>query len=432
MKVLIISTSPMRLDNSIGNTYDNIFYGMSDVVFANIYSKNQLPNDRFVKKYFLISEKDIIKNLISSKNIVGKKVTINTADSSKDQSCGNKKISKIFKILRFKPFFWIKDLVWKFGRWQSNSLIDFIGSYDPDIIFAPLVDNKSLNMLIRYVHKIANCKLITYAWDDVYTLNQFSMSPMFWIDRLYQRTAIKKVADESDLIYVISEQQKKEYETHFATKCKLLYKGYRFKEKQQHEINKPIKIIYTGNLGYKRWSSLLKIIDVLKQINKHEIKAELYIYSKTALSKSVINKLNVKTMSFFMGGVSHDKAMKVQDDADIVLHVESFSKKARKLVRLSFSTKLVDYFYKAKCIFAVGPAEVASIDYLIKNDAAVISTTKNEIEYKLRMLIEHPDIIAQYGEKAWECGKRNHQIKNIQNMLYNDFEQLVSESDSKN
>lgn len=429
MNVLIISNSPMRLDNSIGNTYDNIFYGMRDVVFANIYSKEQFPNDRFVSKYFLISEKDIIKNMVSSKNRVGKEVIRDMTNLNSIKTT-HKKTKRILKILRFKAFFWVKDIIWALGDWRNSNLNSFIQGFEPDIIFAPLVDNKALNILIQYVHKIARCKLITYAWDDVYSLNQFSLSPMFWLDRIYQRSAIKKVANESDIMYVISEAQKKEYEKCFKTKCKLLYKGYDFIERQNHYIGHPIKLVYTGNLGYKRWSSLLNIIDALKQINIDGVKAELYIYSKTALSKHIINSLNVDSVSCFLGGVSHEKAMEAQDNADIVVHVESFTKKARKSVRLSFSTKIVDYFYKGKCIYAVGPYDVASIDYLIKNDAAMVATNKDEIKDKLNMLINHQELIKEYGKKAWECGKKNHQIKDIQNKLKKDFEDLVNESNT--
>ena len=130
----------------------------------------------------------------------------------------------------------------------------------------------------------------------------------------------------------------------------------------------------------------------------------------------------------FHGRISNEEVKNVQAAADILLHVENFSLKDKLTTRLSFSTKLVDYFYQGKCIFAVGPKDVASIDYLMKNDAAVVATNEKEIYEKLKMLVENPDIIREYGDKAWDCGKRNHKIDKIQKMLYEDFERVIHEN----
>lgn len=37
------------------------------------------------------------------------------------------------------------------------------------------------------------------------------------------------------------------------------------------------------------------------------------------------------------------------------------------------------------------------------------------------------ELIYEYANKAWECGRRNHQIKEIQSNLYKDLKSLVEE-----
>ncbi len=417
----------MRKDNTVGNTYANLFEGIENVEFSSLYCKSNLPTADFVKRFFCITEKDIIRNLKDKNFIVGKEVK---PETNTEQKKKQDKFSFTVRLLRFKLFFWARDFVWKTGNWKSDSLKKFIQEINPDIIFAPLADNHSLNRLIDYVHRISNCKLALYAWDDIYTLNQFSFSPFFWIDRFYQRPAIKRLAKKSDLFYVISQKQKETYEKCFGRECKVLTKGHAFEKKPEQIKNTPIKVVYTGNLGYQRWKSILALKEQLEKINEKEIKAQLFVYSKTALRKGVIKKIDDKKSVFFMGGVSHDEAIKIQKEADVLLHIESFAKKQRKLVKLSFSTKLVDYFATAKCIFAIGPKEVASIDYLIKNDAAVVATSKKEIGACLNAIINDDSTISWYGDKAWDCGKRNHGIKEIQNRLYQNFEEVYHESRS--
>ena len=108
------------------------------------------------------------------------------------------------------------------------------------------------------------------------------------------------------------------------------------------------------------------------------------------------------------GNVPHDEVATIQSAADVVVFVESLEDKHRYAARLSFSTKLTDYFKRGKCIFAIGDETIAPIEYLTENDAAIISTKYEDIENQLRRLVEHPELLDVYGRKAFECGKRNH------------------------
>lgn len=418
----------MRKDNTIGNTYSNLFDNMQNVEFFSVYGKSGRPNQKFVSRCFHITEKELIKNLLNKNYSVGQEIEI---EDENDKIFKNGKLLNTAKKLRFEIFFFIRDFIWKIGRWKSKELKTFIEDVNPDLIFAPLDNSIPLNNLVQYVQKHLNCKLALYAWDDMYTLNCFSLSPFFWLKRFHSRKIMRKTVKQCNKLYVISEKQKQVYEKSFNCICEVLYKGFEFNEKPKNSMKKsPLKLLFTGNLAYGRYIPLAMIARALQNINKDGVKAQLYVYSQTPLKKSVIAKLNVDNSSFFMGAISHKETMRMQNEADILLHVESFEKSTKSSVWLSFSTKLVDYFYQSKCVFAVGPSDVASIDYLIKNDAAIVVTNKNEIEDKLRLIVENPDIVSEYGVKAWECGKGNHQIKEIQNRLYRDFEDILNENSS--
>ena len=76
---------------------------------------------------------------------------------------------------------------------------------------------------------------------------------------------------------------------------------------------------------------------------------------------------------------TYEKIKELQKAADIQVHVEGLSLKARLTVHQSFSTKLVDLFALGKCIFVVGPRDVASVSHLLKNDAAIVASEENEV-----------------------------------------------------
>ena len=90
------------------------------------------------------------------------------------------------------------------------------------------------------------------------------------------------------------------------------------------------------------------------------------------------------------------------------------------MFRLSFSTKIVDYLFNAKCILAVGE-DTGTINYLKENACAITVKNGNDVKPILCELYNHPDRLQFFGEKAWECGEKNHDIHVIQDRVYQDF-----------
>ena len=83
--------------------------------------------------------------------------------------------------------------------------------------------------------------------------------------------------------------------------------------------------------------------------------------------------------------------------------------KQANIAKLSFSTKITDYLANGKCIFAIGRDFIAPIDYFVRNDSAIVATSKEEIKEKLLYIINNPDVIAEYSRKAYDCAVRNHE-----------------------
>lgn len=428
MKILVFSSTPWNVDNSFGNTYSNIFEGIDNTEFANIYTSNGFPKNNISSIYFQIDEKSLFKNLLN-KNIKTGRV-INGKEDAIDLSFSESEKVSTLKKRRWRIFFWARRFLWFISRWNSDELNDFLISYKPDIIFVPLYHSTYLNKLVIYIKEFTGVKMVSYVSDDVYTLKRISLSPFYWLDRIANRRMIKKVVDKCEHLYVISEIQKKEYEKLLDINCSILIKGYNFTDKNKNikdVLNTPLKFVYTGNIGAGRWKSLAMLANSIKTINKTEVKAELFIYTATPISKKIESVLNIKNMVYLMGSVPSEEIGQIQNEADVLVHVESTNLKDQLEVRHSFSTKLVDYFYRTRCILAIGKPDVASIDYLIRNDGALVAVNEEMIVSHLNNLIKNTEIISEYADKAWNCGKRNHQSEKIQKKLYNDLKSIIEE-----
>lgn len=429
LKILIVSSTPWDDNNSFGSSFSNIFGGNSNYEIANIYCQFGLPNTTVCKHFFQITEKGIIQTLLGKQPYSGKQIFQLKNKDLSGITLSNKETKFINKLkgIRWQLFFWIRDLIWSTGKWKSKPMDDFITDFQPDLIILPIYFSTYLNTIGLYVKKKSGAKMVGYISDDCYTLKHFSLSPLFWIDRFIKRHYVKAAIDQCEILYTITEIQKKEYNDIFGNKCRVLFKGGDFDDLSHKKttLKNPIQLVYTGNLGNSRWKTLSKIGEALKLINTNGIKAQLYIYSQTPLTESAIRKLQITDMVYFMGGIPTSKVKDVQREADILVHVESFELSERNSARLSFSTKIVDYFESGRCILAVGWKKTGAIEYLKENDAAIVITDLKNINSQLTNLINDKQRILDYATKAFELGRKNHQFKKIRNSLYDDLVSVV-------
>lgn len=426
MNILVITDVLWRNDNGVGNSYTNIFEGMPDVKIANICTQSGISENDVSSACFQISEGRLIRNLKDKTFPTGE---VEKKTETQTVASGDDSIARLIKRLRYRIFFWAREIIWKIGRWNSPELRKFIDDFKPDLIFAQVQDKMYQNRIVKFVQEYTKKPLMIYVWDDVYSMKQFSLSPLYWIDRLMQRSSIRGLAKRSSKVYAISKEQVEEYRKVLKRPTGLLYKGRDFEtEPETKALNNPIEILYTGNLYSGRYKTIAKFCEYLKDLNRDGQKAVLKIYSASPLSDKEINAINIPDTSYFMGRTTETEVQKLQTDADMLLHIEPFTLKGSLLCRLSFSTKLVDYFNKKKCIFAVGHSRCSSMKYLKRNDAAIVCESYGEMAEALKKVLESPDMVNEYAKKAWDCGSRNHRIEDIQKGLIKDFEEAINES----
>ena len=423
MRVLVITRAPWRNDNNTGNTMTNFFGNMKDVEFFNLYFREQLPNNDVANRSFAISETQIIKNLTKG-TPVGREVAGQDAPANEKEeeiyNAAKKKGSTLLMLAR--------ELIWSVGRWRSESLKSFLKEIKPDIIFMPAFNCFYPYKVLKFVKKQTGAKSVLFHADDNYTLRQVSFSPIYWLYRFRLRHWVRGAAKASNINYAISYVQKTDYEAAFKKQVKVLTKGFDFTGNPDCKKNydKPLQLVFTGNISANRWCSLSKIADALEEINEGDIKAQLRIYTATALTPKMEKALNRGESSFIMGQVPSSEVAAIQKDADILVHVEAFDLKNKLLVRQSFSTKIVDYFMASRAVLAVGPKEVASIDHLVRNECAIVAANQCEIKQRLIEVIENPERLTEYAKAGYECGKKHHDLTLMQQMLESDFNSLLN------
>lgn len=430
LRVLVFTSSPLSSTNGIGNTFSNLLSGISDFDFYSLCFKPGSSDFNRLSKAYQITEKEIVLSRIFNSNPGHYIKTL----AQEDAQIGYYTSSSIFKVLRNQRwiiYFWIRELIWILFDKKNKEYNNFLKDVNPDVIFASIYDPIYLNRILLDLNRKLEVPLIGYIADDFYTLKQFSWSPFYWIYRLMKRRYVKKSAMACDLLYVISEVQKIDYDIAFNKNCKVLRKGADFSIDMPNysRSSETVRFLYTGNIGDNRYRTLGMLGKALERLKDKNFLGELHIYTATPISNKIKRVLNQKSIILHTA-VTFDSVKKLQRDFDVLVHVEAFSFKDRLAVRHSFSTKIIDYFAAGKAIMAIGPKEVASINYLIKEDAALIANSQSEINDLLLSVADDTELLGRYAVKGWECGQRNHQISQVQRGILDDFKSVIKSSEA--
>ena len=421
-KVLAISLSTWRSDSGIHTQTDLFkFYDVDKV--AQIYTKSDLPDTPVCNNFFRISENEIIKSVIK-RNPVGCRVENGQKADEATLKAMEAETALYTQAHKKKSWFMtiMREVVWAFGKWKTKALDNFIEEENPDVYFVPIYPVVYMGKLQLHILKKFPKPYVCYLWDDNYSYKPCKGKPLAYVHRFLLRRVVKKLAVNCTEMFTITETQKRETDAEFGTNSIVLTKGidYENREYDDRPTSDPIKMVYTGKLFLGRAESLVEISKAMAEINKDDEKIILDVYSPTVIEGATLEMLN-SNGCHFKGCVPRSEVDAIQQSADIVIFAESLEKNHRFDARLSFSTKITDYFKSGKCIFAIGDKDIAPIIYLRENDCAAIANEYEEIALQLKKLLENPEKIKEYGRKAFECGKKNHNEKDIKRLFIETF-----------
>lgn len=425
MKVLVLSAEVWRDDKNGGNVLSNIFEGL-DAEFAQVYCNPGEPDNFLCKRYYQMTDGMVVRNILKREKM-GKVLTYEDFPAQRKEKVGaeqeNKKVYNFFRKFSFEIFHVAKEMAWACSKWKNENLEKFILDFHPDIVFAPCYASHFMLHLTRYVANLVKKPIISYVSDDNYTLDQFRLSPVYWLNRFVLRKHMRKTYPYYSLVYTMTDEQKEIYEKALKCKMSILKKSGDFQQINiKREIKFPIRMIYAGGVYCGRDNTLVKLVKAIRKINTDEKKIVLDIFTGNELSRSKQKILNDGENSIVHSLISKKELIERYKQADIALHVESFKLKYKKLTRLSFSTKIMDCLESGAATLAIADREQAGLAYLKRNDIAFTITDLRQVDGWLKQLVENPQIICEYSRKAYDFCVNEHSKIKVQKQIQKDFE----------
>lgn len=418
----ILVSSVTSWNDAVGaDTYSALFAEYDTDRLANLYIREETPNSVVCRRYFRISESRILRSVLNRKLATGKELRgEDLVPDESDRAAQQDTAARYERHRRRRSWIllYAREILWLLGRWKTHELNAFLDDFKPEVVLFGMEGYIHFNRINRYIVRRTGARAIGYFYDDNFTYKQKPWSIGYRVYRFFQRRDLRMTVSHCDAFFAISPKTKAECDQVFGIESVLLTKPVDGEGRpwMLYAPASPIQMLYTGNLLYGRLRTLHLLSDALCRVNESGPRIEIDVYSTTSLADQETRSLpeSVRIHS----AIPQGEVLELQRRADVLVFMEDLSGPDSRMARLSFSTKLTDYFAAGRAILAIGDSRTAPIEYLRSEDAALCVSSPEELLDQLRRLVEEPGLVAEYGRRAHECGQLKHAASTIRARLY--------------
>ncbi|MBR5416377.1 MAG: hypothetical protein IK105_10640 [Thermoguttaceae bacterium] len=434
MRLLVVSASYWSNWGCFGSTYSSIFGGIPNLEIAHVYFNLTLPAadaPANVVRFFKIGTKAAVKSAFT-RRYVGEEVARRAAAdvASREYTDCTAREKRLIDFFRRNHWTWLKRLnywlIARFGKWRTPQLDAFVDDFKPDAIWVDTGPVMPTLAMALYLKERTGLPLIGFVFDEHYSLRRLSFSPAFWLYRFANRRLIRRVIHESAAFYVISEGQRDYYRRKFGKECRVLTRCADFSGDPtpipERSADRPLSLVYTGNLGNGRYKSLITVGEAIK---KAGLDAQLDVYCSQPISDRLKRRLESSGSVRFRGAIPGTEIASIQRAADVLVLAEGDSLGYRLRTRDAFSTKIVDYLHAARPVLAVGSKEMNSVAYFERHNCGLTAETADEAADALRRLAADPELARRLADAAWKTGRAFHDTSAVHDVLVRRLAELT-------
>lgn len=409
-RVLVISHNSFSNETNMGKTLESQFSSYDNQCIAQLFFSNEIPVSNCCKNFFRITDIEVIKSILTRRKTGSRlkgKMFIKNDINDKWISHKVRKKGRI-------PFIYIaRNLIWILGRWKSIDLFEWLNEFNPEVIYYASGDYSFSYKITKFISKKLEIPIIIGCYDDFYINKYKTINPMYYLNRYTYLREVRSLFALSSCFTAVSDKMNEDYSALFHRKGFTLYTPT-VNEKKYIYI-KSNKIVYAGNLGQGRADQLIRLGRIISHLNIEGI-SKIHVYSAEQ-REEITNKLKEESSISFHGRITSDEVWNILCESKYIIHTESFEDEHKNRVKYSFSTKIADSLGSGSCLIAIGPEDVASIEYLIKNRCACVLTQWDNASKKLTELFSNAEMYNYYVKNAGETVKRNHNLNKIQEVL---------------
>lgn len=383
----------------------SLFSEMKREELCQLYVYPSIPNIPACSSFYRVTDKDVLhaywRFQVCGREIVCDETCCRIFENQADEAIyRNPKNKKAARMLA-------RDMLWKWAHWYNADFRHWLDQQRPSCIFVTPGSAKFLYDIAAKIAGERKIPIVTYICDDDY----FVKPGKGLLEKvrlgLLRRKISGFLAGTSHLVTICREMETL-YTEHFALKATTLMTGSTISPVVHASGKEPRVITYFGNIRGGRHHSLADVGRVLDEINAlHQTDFILKIYSmeKNDQVLSAFSGISSVELGGFVAGEAYEQAF---SETDFLIHVEGFDVKSIDRVKHSVSTKIADCLASGIPLIAYGPAQVASMGHLMRNQCAFVATGPEQLRDVLLCAFYDKEACCGIAAKARVTAQKYH------------------------
>ena len=419
-RLLVISNNCFSETNSNGRILSELLMDYPKENLAQFFIKEGTPDFSICKNYYLVTDGEVLNSL------KGKECGKVLSDNYDSNNENKKRISSGKPVSKGVAARIARNWVWKIGRWKNKKLNNWIDSFNPQCVLLQSGDTVFMQKFAYSISVKKQIPLIIFNSEDYYFKSENYLGGgivsgflyCFFISN-YRKHFDKAIKYAAHSVYMCG-SLKELYDSRFHLPSTVIMSstGVKADLPLRKELGNPPKFSYLGNLGLRRYESLVEVAEALNRINSRYY---LDVYGKTD-NKKCIEAFENCTAIRYHGFVGYDEVIRIMKQSDFLFHVECFDKEIVKNIKNGFSTKIADSLACGVCFVFFGDKSIEGAKYLIKNKCACVVTDKALLNKKLYEVIDNITIREEYISNALKTVEENHRAdknrRKLESIIY--------------
>lgn len=312
----------------------------------------------------------------------------------------------------------IDDLI-PFHERYIEEIYPDIEEFNPDVIYTLGASIFSLE-LSYLLSKKMNIPIVLHYMDN-WRETLYRDSVLYYPMRKKLELYLKRVENQMNIGLTISEAMKDYYEEVYKNKYLPLMNtpetnNLSFHTKREKKVE-TISIVYAGGLHLGRWKSIKIIDNILDDINKKSsIKTIFNIYTSQENQKtyrSILDSPNIRVHNY----VNNNEIIRIYNNADILVHVESLGTEYTNFARYSLSTKIPEYLSTGKATLILVSDTLEAYQSLKKYKGVLVTFSKDMAQQELTKLISNKEYREKIGEEGVKLYNQKFSEKYLEKCL---------------
>jgi hypothetical protein len=414
-RVLIINGEPFTSRSATGLTLHSLFRGWPPERLGCLFVGDVQPDAGVCDNYWRLDSNNVPASRLV-RQIIGKPSTGRNAVVPVSERDPAVQAVAVHWSERSRLYRWLRNAaseqsVMQLARYRVPPVVhDEIARFAPHVIYTMLGSN-AVQRLVLDVQQRCRAPIVPHIMDD-WPTTLYRNSVLRPLLRRALMKGFRDVLDRAPVRLVIGSRMAQEYASRYGGEFSSFMNGVEPEYLESMSSPAPAShkalITYIGGLHLNRWRSLREVGEALVELQREGLAAELLVYTQPRFTEEA-RKLDLPTIRL-MGPLSPTEVPRVLREAHVLVHVESFDHESRVYARYSISTKIPECMAATRPIFAYGPAELASIQYVAECEAGVTvgSEDRCAVVAGLRRLIQSAQLRRSAGERGFAMAAACH------------------------